>query len=270
MKKTILLIAGVMTCSLTFAQDLTSKKGETMLPEEGDFSLGFDAAPFLNYVGNFLNAGAVAPSADWTNTDLAITGKMFADANTAYRAKVRIGFGSQTNITLTDTNTSSFGAPVYIEDDTTTSYNAITIGCGIEKRRGNTRVQGIYGGEAMLNLGGGKTTFGYGQALGDNYDLLAPRPTEDKLGSTLGVTIRGFAGIEVFVFPKVSIGFEYGWGLGFTSTGTGERTTESWDLVEANAPSQSLITSTTQTKRSSEFGFDTDNSGGALTINFHF
>jgi hypothetical protein len=269
MKKTILLIAAVMTCGLTFAQDLTSKKGETMLPEEGDFSLGFDAAPFLNYVGNFLNSGAVAPSANWTNTDLAITGKMFADANTAYRGKVRLGFGSANVITLSDTNSSGFGDPVYLEDEVKSSYNAITLGGGLEKRRGNTRVQGIYGGELLLNLGGGKTTNTWAEALSDDNPQ-TNRPTETKNGSTMGVALRGFAGVEVFVFPKISIGFEYGWGLGFRSTGTGTATTESWTFADANAVSQSLVTETLDTDRSSSFGIDTDNSGGALTINFHF
>jgi hypothetical protein len=269
MKKTILLIAAVMTCGLTFAQDLTSKKGETMLPEEGDYSLGFDAAPFLNYVGNFLNSGATSPTADWTNNNLAITGKMFKDANTAYRGSLRLGFGSATAVTLTDTNSSGFGAPVYLEDEMKSSYNAITLGGGLEKRRGNTRIQGIYGGEALINLGGGKTTYTWAEALSDQNPLVG-RTTESKAGSTFGLTIRGFAGVEVFVFPKVSVGFEYGWGLGFSSTGTGETTTESWTLPDANATAPSLVTTTTQTDRSSSFGIDTVNSGGALKINFHF
>ena len=48
-------------------QDLTSKKGETMLPEAGDWAVQFDAAPFLNYAGNLFNAGATAPGADFVN-----------------------------------------------------------------------------------------------------------------------------------------------------------------------------------------------------------
>ncbi len=269
MKKTILLIAAVMTTSLTFAQDLTSKKGETMLPEEGDYSLGFDADPFLNYVGNFLNSGATSPTADWTNTNFAITGKRFMDANTAYRGKVRLGFGAASVVTLTDTNSTGFGDPVYLEDETKAAYNAITIGGGLEKRRGNTRVQGIYGGELLVTLGGGKTTNTYGEALSDNNPLVG-RVMEVKNGSTFGLGVRGFAGVEVFVFPKVSIGFEYGWGFGFSSTGRGTSTTESWTLASSTATANSLVTTVTETGSSSAFGIDTDNTGGALTINFHF
>ena len=65
--------------SSAWGQDLTSKKGETMLPEEGDYAVGFDADPFLEYVGNFLNgtietsgrSGTInRPSATFLRTEL--------------------------------------------------------------------------------------------------------------------------------------------------------------------------------------------------------
>ena len=83
MKKSIIILALVFFCIgySAQAQDLTSKKGETMLPEEGDYAIGFDADPFLDYVGNFLNSGATSPDADFVpGTNLAIVGKMFKDA----------------------------------------------------------------------------------------------------------------------------------------------------------------------------------------------
>ncbi len=253
-------MAVMLLASTAFTQDLTSKKGETMLPEEGDYSLGFDADPFLNYVGNFLNqAGNNSPGADFTNSNLAITGKMFKDAQTAYRGRVRIGFGSASSTVLTDTSSTS--TPAYIEDKTTTSYNAIVLGGGLEKRRGDTRVQGFYGAEALITLSGGKDSFEFGIPVSASNPNA--RITENKSGSSLGVTARGFAGVEIFVFPKTSVGFEFGWGLGFASTGSGETMTEFWD-------GDSVETITTETGTTSSFGIDTDNSGGALVINFHF
>jgi len=261
MKKRILLIAAVFASSFVFGQDLTSKKGETILPEEGDYALGFDAAPFLNYVGNFLNSGATSPTADFATNNMAITGKMFADAQTAYRGSVRIGFGSASqDILFGGMNGDS------LTDNTKTSYNAIVLGGGIEKRRGNTRVQGLYGGELLINLGGGKTVNEYAQDISATNP--AARVTEAKVGGTFGLGVRGFAGVEVFVFPKTSIGFEYGWGLGFTSTGEGESTSEFW-----NGTAREEVT--TKTGGSSTFGIDTDNgnmfgTGGRLNIIFHF
>ena len=53
MKKSIALVALAFGVSSAFAQDLTSKKGEPFLPEAGDYMIGIDANPFLNYLGNF-------------------------------------------------------------------------------------------------------------------------------------------------------------------------------------------------------------------------
>lgn len=267
MKKRILVVAAVFATSMAFGQDLTSKKGETMLPEEGDYAIGFDADPFLNYVGNFLNSGATAPSADWATTDLSIMGKMFKDAQTAYRGRIRLGFGNTSTTMNIDSATVS-PTPSYYQDVMKTSYNAITLGGGLEMRRGNTRVQGLYGGEALISMSGSKTTNEYGVALSDNFPMVG-RVLEDKAGSTVGFTLRGFAGVELFVFPKTSIAFEYGWGLMVSSTGEGERTEESWTIYP-NETAASLHTETYITDKSSSFGIDTDNSGGRLTILFHF
>ncbi len=293
MKKKVLLVAAIFATSITFAQDLTSKKGETFLPEADDWAIGFDADPFLNYVGNFLNSGATAPDANWVSgVNQAIVGKMFKDANTAYRAKVRLGFGSTTwkhnvNDDVADYNAAQAGNfPVddVVTDERKQSYNAITLGGGLEKRRGNTRIQGFYGGELLISLGGTKDEYTYGNSFSDNYtatwtdDFAAEtttssngqRVTSSKDGSTFGVTLRGFIGAEVFVFPKVSVAMEYGWGLMMNSQGDGEQVTEEWTLASPTATANSVVTHTTATAGSSSFGIDTDNSGAALTIFFHF
>lgn len=252
-KQCLLLICAISFAFLGNSQDLMSKKGESMLPEAGDYALGFDAAPFLNYVGNFLNSGATSPTADFmTGYDASITGKYFTDAQNAYRGSVRIGLGSNTT---TEAN----------GDEMKQSYNAVSLGAGMEKRRGTTRVQGFYGAQAGISLGGGSTTTDYAEALSATNpgDPMMPRVTEANGGSSFGIGVGAFAGVEIFIFPKTSIGFEYGWGLGFNSTGAGEATTEIWDGT-------SVVSTTTETGSSSSFGIDTNNGGGALNLIFHF
>jgi len=255
------------------AQDLTSKKGETILPEEGDYALGFDANPFLNYVGNFLNqSGNTAPDADFVSgSNLSIVGKMFKDAQTAYRGRVRLGFGntSRTFQVMDDANPDE-----YVEDKITTSYTSISLGGGLEKRRGNTRVQGLYGGEALVNLNSFSRTAEFGNEMANGgatsvtdftsgtTNFVNNRTTSTSTGMGIGVTVRGFAGIEIFVFPKTSIAFEYGWGVGFNTQGGGETENESWNSTEAT-------TNTTTGPKTSMFGIDTDNGSGRLTILFH-
>lgn len=273
MKKKVLFVASMFVATAMIAQDgLTSKKGEAYLPEAGDWALGFDGTPFLDYAGNLFNGTQNnSVNATWVGNQPAMTiyGKYFKDETTAYRAKIRIGFGSTKMEMLSDTNTSAFTGPDYVQDDAKTSYMNITLGGGIEKRRGNTRIQGIYGAEALISFGSSSSETDYGVALSDDYNPGA-RVTEIKNGSTFQVGLRGFIGVEWFLAPKVSVAAEYGWGLAVASTGGGETTTESWQLASATATEPSLVTTTAETGGSSSFGIDTDNNGGVISIFFHF
>ena len=58
MKKSVLALALAFGVTTAFAQDLTSKKGEPILPEAGDWGISTDATPFLNYAGNFFGKSA--------------------------------------------------------------------------------------------------------------------------------------------------------------------------------------------------------------------
>ena len=294
MKKTMLLFAaGLCFAGAAMSQDgevYENKNGEAVLPASGDWAIGFDAAPFLNYAGNLLNSGATSPTADWTDANtMDITGKMFVDANTAYRVRLRLGFGSGTWTNKVTDDKAVYDAGQagnlvvddVVDDVLKVSYNAITLGAGMEKRRGSGRVQGVYGGEALISLGGGKSTYTYGNDYSDDYATTstdwnlgningAERSTEQNPGGTFGLAVRGFIGVEMFVFPKVSIAAEYGWGLGFSSTGDGTESTEEWGLTNATATANSKIEHEYATGGASSFGIDTDNSGGQLKIMFHF
>ncbi|MCB0380481.1 MAG: hypothetical protein KDD24_04440 [Flavobacteriales bacterium] len=69
MKKRLLFVAAIFAATATFAQDgLTSKKGEAYLPEAGDWAIGIDANPFLNYAGNLFNGNTgngIGAGATW-------------------------------------------------------------------------------------------------------------------------------------------------------------------------------------------------------------
>jgi hypothetical protein len=91
--------------------------------------------------------------------------------------------------------------------------------------------------------------------------------------------LRGFAGVEYFVLPKISIGAEFGWGLGFVTAPRGMVETEIWGIEPgSSATTPSVYTRETEGNASSRnFGFAVDNGvsnvlGGsaALSIHFHF
>lgn len=265
MKKTVLFSAAILAVSAVSAQtgEITSNRGENWLSQSGDWGLTFDAQPMLNYVGNLFNGSTSnnnTNSLTWANSMFAIQGKKLIDANTAYRGKVRIGFGSSKVTTLvpqigaTDPNAT-------VEDSEKIGGTNIVLGAGIEKRVGSTRVVGVYGAEALIGLGSGKTTYEYGNALAANNPV--SRMTEMKNGSTFMLGLGIFGGIEWFCAPKISLSGEYTWGLAFSSTGEGSSTTEFWNGT-------GVETTESKTGKSSSFGIDTGVTGASIGINFYF
>jgi hypothetical protein len=264
MKKTVLFAAAIFAVTAASAQtgEITSNRGENWLSQDGDWGLTFDAQPLLNYVGNLFNGnlgnGGVALT--WANPMFAIQGKKLIDSNTAYRGKLRIGFGSNKTTELVaaipGTNPVTF-----VEDVTKVGGTNIVLGAGLEKRVGSTRIVGVYGGEAYIALGSNKTTYEYGNALNNNNPV--SRITEMKAGSTFGFGLGVFGGVEWFAAPKLSLSGEYTWGLMLASTGTGSTTTESWNGT-------GVETTTTDTGKASSFGLDTGVSGASIGINFYF
>ncbi len=312
MKKSVLVIALAFGVSGAFAQDLTSKKGEPILPEAEDWAISFDATPVFQFVGNAFNGntGNAAPSVNFLNSNQTIIGKKFIDEKSAYRVLVRLGFNNQTfkNLVNDDANTSAVVFPAtapQVEDKFSKKNTNIGIGVGKEFRRGKTRLQGYYGADAMIWISMSGTKYKYGNVItavptaagqtatptsttwdattGTALSVAANgnRTLSTKSGMTFGIGVRGFIGAEYFIFPKISIGAEYGWGIGYQMSGKGKSKSETTQVVSGT---NTYGTPETVTAGSSKFGFDTDinqsnmfnfhgsNTAGAATLRatFHF
>ncbi len=174
MKKSIALLALAFGVTGAFAQDLTSKKGEPILPEAEDWSIGVDATPFLNYAGNFIGGNGLNAAPTWNNYGLAntIVGKKFTDAQNAYRAILRIGMSSQSWKREIAAPVASTSAPVnfpsktnVVEDKYSRSSSFVGVGVGMEKRKGKTRLQGFYGADVFIWFTSSKDKFKYGNSL---------------------------------------------------------------------------------------------------------
>ncbi|MFN4122959.1 MAG: hypothetical protein ACK4GL_06615 [Flavobacteriales bacterium] len=304
MKKQILSAIVAFVVANAFAQDLTSKKGENYLPEEGDWAISVDASPFLNYFGNLLGSdGNSAPSFQFLN-GTAITGKYFKDANTAYRISLRLGMnsGSITSEISKDGAT----APTFpalgetVEDVYRFSSGGVVIGVGLEKRRGSTRLQGFYGGQAMIMTGGGfRARYEYGNEMtttnlnptttnfgiidlfedfstGTNVSpagFIAPyggRITEYRRSGSIGFGVRGFIGAEYFIVPKISLAGEVGWGIGISSGGKISATSETNDgttIATVERKDESRFSGMRIDTETFNFGMPVS---GTISINFHF
>ncbi len=325
MKKSIALLALAFGVTGAFAQDLTSKKGEPILPEAEDWSIGVDAVPFLNYAGNFIggNGSNVAPS--WNNygANQTIVAKKFTDAQNAYRVTFRLGMRSQSWKNEIAAPVASSAAPVNFptkttmnEDKASHSSSFIGIGVGMEKRKGKTRLQGFYGADVFVWFSSSKDKFKYGNSLTQgatadpNVDAvtnstdwsattaslvitnpntgtgLAGQPgtanwrmISNKPGGQFGLGVRAFIGAEYFVMPKISIGGEFGWGVGLAMNLKSKTVYEAEGTDGGGNETKADITVTA--KRGMSVILDTDRNAtnsasynlapsGTLRLNFHF
>ncbi len=293
-----ILVVSLAALAMTAQAQIKSKKGENYLPEAGEYSIGVDATPFLNYAGNMLNLdGNTAPTQNFLNAQQTLIGKRFKTDKMAYRGILRFGVSSENS-----TNTlNRFGAtaptfpalPELVEDKYTERSTFIGLGGGLEWRRGTTRLQGYYGGDLMVSFSNSSRTFEYGNALNDSTSVTAltsafgedntiniindtygntARIINQKDGSMLAITLRAFVGVEYFIFPKISLAGEFGWGVSFANMGSATTELES---VGFNGTNNVVGTQTIERAAGGRFAVDTDRNltgtaSGALRLNFHF
>jgi hypothetical protein len=303
--KKLLLILLIFTAFSTYAQKksnstyepLLNKKGNSILPEERDWSIGFDANFIIGYVGNLFNNSTSNPGGRPNYlTPNTIIGKYMKTRSLAYIGMLRIG-NTATKVESPIYDQSSTVYPKFLTTDTWKNDSmSITLGAGFQKFRGKGRLQGVYGATLSFSYGRKKDTYTYGNPIDANHAVngdptsvdynstnfgtgivgmrnidsvtVAPnyaRVTEAKSGTIFGVGVRGFVGIEYFFATKMSLGAQYGWGINFISMGQGEASEEFLDNTNSQKATASIKTSDL-----SSFNIDTDNASGQISLNFYF
>jgi hypothetical protein len=201
---------------------LMTKRGAPILPEPGDWGIGIDATPFLEYVGNAFNGNFSNAAPTWNFTaqnPLTIYGRKVQSDDQVMRALVRIGFSSISQETPNATDPTQ-------NDEFKSSAFALTLGAGIEKNKSlANRLRGYYGGMAAISMNPYVNASGIVVGNTTVTDPVAGTEVKETGGSSFGVGVRGFVGAEYFFAPKMSIGGEFGWGLGFQSTSARENET---------------------------------------------
>lgn len=243
------------------SEPLLSKRGNNILPEKGDVGLGIDAIPFLDFAGNLvkINSGTtfssmlhIQPPEGGTIIYL----KYFTSDKTALRAKFRISYVASTEKFAVQ-NDQDITETLY---DTRVGSNVnFDVGLGIEKRRGKTRLQGLYGLEGMLSVTrGSEATPNYRYMYVNDFSASNTTPTTGLFGATgtrpvyyknaptYGIGGRGFIGAEYFFAPKMAIGGELAIRLMIARRGASKQKTESWvagalekEVVKDKTPSGS-------------------------------
>ncbi|MFO7722990.1 MAG: hypothetical protein R6V49_07195 [Bacteroidales bacterium] len=277
MKKMLTFFVAMLLLASTANAQLTSKKGIPVLPQAGDFALGVNALPMLEYLGNAMN-GNTWNSTHWdfVNGNQSIFGKYFLTDLTALRVGLRIGLTSLTEGVYVKDDFDATGEDQVLDKYTNKETN-IYLSIGMEKRKGIYRMQGFYGAEAMLGVMSESDSYVYGNEItstnpmptthdfGYNIPMAGARVLNAKDGFGFMFGARLFVGAEYFIFPKLSLGGEFGWGLGIMSRGDSKGTVEYWNIADAKVDEMERLGG-----NGSGFSLDTDNYGGIIKILFHF
>lgn len=284
MKKIIGVSFALVVSAMSFAQSndqVQNKNGVDIMPVSGEWGVGMNAVPMLNFLGNSFNgtAGNNIQSNKFVNywAQNTLFGKYMLSDDNAVRAQLRIGQLNTTYSNLVFDNTKN-SPDSMVTDTYTTRMSNINIGVGYEFRRGKTRLKGIYGGEVMfMHTGPSTSEYTYGNAYGlgnqaptSSVWFGAPTPLGERMisqkgGQFNGVGIRAFIGVEYYIAPKICFGTEFGWGLMYGKSGETVTTTEFWDNGNAITNTRSTTIAGTKT-----LSIDTDNFGGSLYFMFYF
>lgn len=215
----------------------TSKNGFEVLPQKGDWGIGISASNPLNFAQSALSDGngtATFSSANGTSTTqngaggVTVSGKFFKSSFTAYRGFLSV----QTDRVTTLTSVADLGNPAepgaFLQDKSVTKDRGISLGFGLEKRRGSGRVIGVYGAQAALGFGHGTiTNYEYANELQQGNGQTSLDGTAGVPGSVVGdqrilkqgatsdvlIGAQVFLGVEYFIAPKISIGGEFNFGV---------------------------------------------------------
>jgi hypothetical protein len=294
MKKTSLLVVFALISTMFYSAQaqnvLKNKNGKVMLPEEGDWSISAEANEFIKFAADLAHIGgssaATPPTFKGNNDNIntySITGKRFTSATQAERFSVRV-FGDNEMMSVYTAPNSGSGDDV--KDVMRSRDNMIAVGYGKEFRKGasTSRLQGFYGYEALVAIGSSGTSYKYGNDLEAGFrssDFNGgeisgdERTTSTTNGLDIALGARGFIGVEYFVVPKISIGGEYGWGIGIHRDFGGK--TKSEHVTDGEKESKSGSTGGlfigNQRKNSTDqtdLWMNSFSPSGNLSINFYF
>lgn len=273
-----------------------SKNGHEVLPQEGEWALGFSASSFLGYAGNLLNGNTANTAPAFGNANaptintlgnlngIAVLGKYMKRADLAYRVRFQANAYTNTrnNYVSKSTLTPNPLLPEYVEDKQTINNSAFLLGFGLEKRRGSSRLQGVYGGEIILGFVTEGRTYEYGNDMDVNFNspvsttnfvtgtsaATSTRAVEENLGAQFFAGARGYVGAEYFFAPKMSIGAEVGYTLGFQTNATQTLVNETYD--SGNLSAVNVETKRYGNSGLNSFGIGLDNLNAGLNLFVYF
>ncbi|ASB48423.1 hypothetical protein [Alkalitalea saponilacus] len=209
-------------------------------PKAGDIAIGFDATPFLNYVGNMFN-GATSNSLNLGDNTLHF--RYFLTDFSAARVALRINSHRDMNAFYLDDQADQALDPLsrsQVEDRRLTFSNNYELKLGYLMFRGENRLRGFFGGDLFLGYEKMRREFEYGNQMtvanttplsvtnwnNGNTASQASRIIESTPGSVFNIGLGAVIGAEYYLLPRVCIGVETGLVYGQTFYGQGHHQRE--------------------------------------------
>lgn len=236
------------------ADACSSRRGIYLLPEYDDFALGIDVSLFLNYLGGFLSGSGRAEPNIFKQTT--IYGKYFIADDRAVRAKIMLDMQNTAHKNTVPDDYEMINNP--LNDNATVidihhiSSFDIGLNLGYELRRGKGRVQGFYGGEVGLGFKTAKGKFDWANPITEanqspsssvgvfpDAGTRGERTTKINPGKVFKAGVGGFAGVEYFFAPQMSLGCEFDLAFMIRMEGQPKKTTERWNSSIGKVESRS-------------------------------
>ncbi len=240
-----------------------SKETKRYFPKQGDYGLGIDASPVLDFVGNMFNASTDNQSASrWQRAvDIGIFGRYFITDNSAIRVQLQFPTGSdvreERNHLEDEAGREQPGINnALVEDCLVFRKTEYLFRAGYMRTRGKNRLLGYYGGDLAYGFDRMNTTFHYGNRMNTEnptpkttksrrykrggqeqfghylFDKSAPLTTDaertlyEDNGIRHKLGIDAFAGVEFYFIQNACIGFQVGVECMMEFAGKGLRRTE--------------------------------------------
>ncbi len=192
------------------------KAHNSYLPQKGNFAIGADVTPVLNFMGNIFN-GTIDNELEIASP--LIYAKYYLTDNTALRTVLGINSSSKSQLLYVQDDAAKFANPLsnaQVTDNKTDKVNEYYLSVGLQKFIGQNRLRGFYGAQLFTQYNKNKSTYEYGNPM----TSLNPTPSasfayvggERKLSEVTAndfvVGAGGIAGFEYFIAPRLCIGGE--------------------------------------------------------------
>ncbi len=306
MKKIIIILTSALCLLLWPAFGLRAQDSGEYLPEEGDWAISVSAVPMLTYVGQFFNGTAgnalnEFAAQPYLNNDVntgafaqltplasVVVRYMISDEK-ALRINAGWLFSNDVNNFYSRDDAAVTENPLSqakVIDTRKDRRNGFSLMAGLERRVGKRRIQGVFGGGILLAAQTRSSVYSYGNAItqynqtptsSNGGAMAVPANLAAAYASMRYLDVHnanrdhyaglvGFAGIEWFFTPKISIGGEVNVAAVYSSRAIQSYTAEGFNSLTGEVDTWTQLTA----PGSRGFDFGTGNVGANISLSFYF